>query len=237
MRLLEKIVMISVCLATYNGMPYLPEQINSILSQLSPSDEVVISDDHSTDNTIEYLKSLNDDRIKIHVNRSKGFVSNFENAMRLAQGDYIFLSDQDDIWMPNKVKVCMEALQKYSLVNHNSQIVDAQNRDLGKDFFTLHGSKQGYWQNLLRNSYVGCCMAFRRELLFHFLPFPPKIASHDIWMGLMAERRGNPTFISEPLIRQRRHGGNTSSTSEPSRLSKLYQLQYRWYMFWNSLKR
>ena len=64
MRLLEKIVMISVCLATYNGMPYLPEQINSILSQLSPSDEIVISDDHSTDNTIEYLKSLNDDRIK-----------------------------------------------------------------------------------------------------------------------------------------------------------------------------
>ncbi len=74
---------ISVCLATYNGEKYIKEQLNSILSQLGNDDEIIISDDHSTDNTIEIIKSLEDDRIKIFVNNlEKGYSKNFENAIK-----------------------------------------------------------------------------------------------------------------------------------------------------------
>ena len=94
--------MISVCIATYNGEKYIKEQLLSILPQLGKKDEVIISDDHSTDNTLDIVKGLNDNRIKIVMNnREKGYTSNFENALSYAIGDYIFLSDQDDIWMSN----------------------------------------------------------------------------------------------------------------------------------------
>ncbi|MEK5777350.1 glycosyltransferase, partial [Acinetobacter nosocomialis] len=101
--------MISVCLATYNGEKYIVEQLTSILSQLSPTDEVIISDDHSTDETLLLIKSLNDPRIKIITNElGKGYTKNFENAINHSSGDYIFLSDQDDVWVENKVELMMK---------------------------------------------------------------------------------------------------------------------------------
>lgn len=95
--------MISVCMATYNGEEYIKEQLESILCQLGEMDEIIISDDGSTDNTLNIIESYNDSRIKIHINTGKhGFVYNFENALQKAKGEYIFLSDQDDIWLPEK---------------------------------------------------------------------------------------------------------------------------------------
>ena len=96
----------SVCIATYNGEKFIEEQIRSILLQLDSHDEIVISDDHSTDKTIQIIKSINDDRIKIIYNKNnKGYTNNFENAISKASGDFIYLSDQDDVWKPTKVKV------------------------------------------------------------------------------------------------------------------------------------
>lgn len=229
--------MISVCIATYNGAEYLREQVESILSQLEEEDEIVVSDDSSTDTTIEILQSFGDRRIKIFKNPAKGFVRNFENALRQAQGDFIFLSDQDDVWLPNKVEVCMQILQNHIAVNHNSILVDSNKEPLGADFFSIHQSRGGFWQTLWRNSYSGCCMAFRRELLHYALPFPKNVASHDIWLGLLAEKHGQPVFHSEPLLYYRRHGGNASSTAEKSRLSLYQQLKYRAQMFLSSLSR
>jgi len=230
--------MISVCIATYNGEKYLREQLDSILPQLAESDEVVISDDGSTDGTIDLIRSLNDPRIKIVSNSGrKGYVGNFENALKHTTGDYIFLSDQDDIWHPNKVTTCMDLLKNHLAVNHNSLLVNSEGKSLGKDFFTIHKSSGGFWQTLLRNSYSGCCMAFRKELLRYALPFPPSIASHDIWLGLLAEKHGNPIFLSEPLLYYRRHESNTSTTAEKSKIPFAKQLQYRLYMFMYSLIR
>ena len=94
---------ISVCIATYNGGAFIKDQIYSILLQLSQNDEIIISDDGSRDSTLNILFSFNDSRIKIYKNGGKhGVVSNFENAIKHATGDYIFLCDQDDVWMPGK---------------------------------------------------------------------------------------------------------------------------------------
>lgn len=230
-------MMISVCIATYNGERYLREQLDSILPQLGEGDEVVVSDDGSTDATLDILQSYADERIKLFHNNQKGFVRNFENALKNAKGDYIFLSDQDDVWLPNKVQVCVEALGKHIAVNHNSLLVDSEGQSLGVDFFAQNRSAGGYWRTLWRNSYSGCCMAFRRELLERAMPFPPNIASHDIWLGVIAEKYGNPLFIQEPLLHYRRHGHNASSTAEKSGLTFMQQLSYRLYMFIFSLIR
>lgn len=122
--------MISVCIATHNGAHYIKEQIGSILCQLGINDEIIISDDGSTDNTIDILLAFNDKRIKIHFYKqpvkskhSHTYVCrNFENALRYAKGEYIFLADQDDWWMPNKVEKCLEDLIKHTLVVHQAEI-------------------------------------------------------------------------------------------------------------------
>src|SRR5674476_13034 len=109
--------MISVCLTTYNGEEYILEQIQSILCQIGNDDEVIISDDGSTDHTLKILNKQEDHRIKIyHNNNSKGIISNIENALTYAKGDIIFLADQDDVWLPNKVRICSEALINNNLV-------------------------------------------------------------------------------------------------------------------------
>lgn len=116
--------MISVCMATYNGEKYIKEQLKSILKQLGPCDEVVISDDGSKDNTKDVIDSIEDKRIHYYVNSgTHGFTHNFENALRHASGNFIFLSDQDDIWMDNKVSIVMEALKTADFVTHDLSLI------------------------------------------------------------------------------------------------------------------
>ena len=229
--------MISVCIATYNGERFIKEQLDSILCQLGRNDEIIISDDGSKDHTLDIVNAIDDSRIHIYHNVNHGFVYNFENAMSHAAGDYIFLSDQDDIWFPNKVARCLELLQEHLVVNHNSLIADEEGKGNGRDFFSMHHSKGGFWQTIWRNSYSGCCMAFRRELLEWALPFPKNIASHDIWLGLIAEKKGKTYFLDEPLIYYRRHGHNASSTASKSELGLIKKLKYRSYMLLHSIKR
>jgi len=111
---------ISVCMATYNGERYLKEQLDSILKQLSFTDEIIISDDGSQDRTIEIIESFGDSRIKLFHSTQQNLIYNFENALSKASGDIIFLSDQDDIWYENKVEKSMYHLQKYGLVFSNA---------------------------------------------------------------------------------------------------------------------
>ena len=225
--------MISICIATYNGEKYIQEQLSSILSQLNKEDEIIISDDGSKDNTLRIIQSFNDPRIKIFYNLKRhGVVPNFENALKYANGDYIFFSDQDDIWAPNKVNRCIEALQNHDLVIHNSLIMDGEGNISDIDFFSKRKSQKGYWKNLYKNSFVGSCMAFRKELLPHALPFPKHILWHDMWIGLMAERKGSTIFIPDKLLYYRRHGNNASATAEKSSFSLLFQLKYRLQMLY-----
>lgn len=207
--------MISVCMPTFNGAAYISEQIKSILSSPLVS-ELIISDDGSTDGTIDIVKNFYDSRIKIFNGPSLGLIKNIEFLLSLASKEYIFLADQDDIWFPKKVSVMLKSLRDTDMVVCNCIVV---NSDLGivhSSFFALRNSGRGLFKNLLRNSYLGCCIAFRRKLLAHGLPFPDNLPMHDWWLGLIAESFGKTVFIDEPLMMYRRHGQNVSSTSERS---------------------
>lgn len=230
--------MVSVCIATYNGEKYIREQLASILKQLSSEDEIIISDDSSTDNTVNILRSYNDKRIKIFPNNHfYSPIYNFENAIKHASGNYIFLADQDDIWLPNKVSRMYAKLKDFDLVISDCKIVDDKLNIIHESFFELYSSRPGFLKNLYKNSYIGCCIAFRREILNYILPFPNKIAMHDSWIGLSVELHGSVYFLEEPLLLYRRHGNNASYSGEKSQLSITFRIKYRIELFYNLIIR
>ena len=198
--------MVSVCIATFNGEEYIHQQLESILVQLAEDDEVIISDDGSTDDTINIIQSFGDSRIQLYFANSHYFKLNFENALNHATGDYIFLSDQDDIWLVGKYDRCLKALQTNDLVVTNSTVVDDEMNVIIPSFFDYYNSGKGICKNSINNTYFGACMAFRRKVLNFALPFPKtREIGHDIWLGLVAEMIGNVNFIDEPYLLYRRH--------------------------------
>lgn len=206
---------ISVCIATYNGERFIKDQLMSILHQLGPADEIIISDDSSTDNTLQIIDSLNDKRIKVFKGQVFGSpIFNFEHALSKATKDYIFLSDQDDLWVEGKVKAMHQALQQFDVVVSDHSVIDNQGRLLVPSYFEKVRSAPGIWHNMKKNTYYGCCMAFRKEVLFKALPFPSDIPMHDIWLGFVADVYFKSLFINHPYTLYRKHEHNASTASD-----------------------
>lgn len=219
--------MISVCVATYNGARHVLAQLQSVLPQLAADDEVIVSDDGSTDATREVVHGIGDPRIVLSDGPCAGVVRNFEHALRHARGNVIFLCDQDDIWLPHKVERVMQALDQVDLVVTDCRVVDDALNELHPSFFRFNGSRPGLLRNLAKNGYLGCCMAMRRTVLEPALPFPERIAMHDWWLGLVAERTGRVRFLDEPLSLYRRHGGNVSPAATRSTVPLVTRLRWR----------
>lgn len=220
--------MISVCIATYNGEKYIQEQIKSILSQLNEEDEIIVSDDSSTDMTVAKIEQLNDVRITVlKDNTFRSPIYNIENALKEAKGEYIFLADQDDVWLPNKVEESLKYLKEKSIVMSDAKLVDSELNVLSATLDTWRVYQPGYFRNLYKSRYLGCCMAFRRDVLRLILPFPRKLPAHDVWIGLLGELNKDIVYIPVPLILYRRHGGNLSTASSKSKNNFFYMVSYR----------
>lgn len=219
--------MVSVCMAVKNGSRFLTEQIRSILPQLTGDDELIISDDHSTDNTKELIEDFKDNRIKFLSNPHHGLISNFENALKASRGTFIFLADQDDVWRPNKIERMKTQLQSYDLVVCDCEIVDENLKPSEESFFQLNNSKKGLLRNLMQNSYMGCCMAFHRKILSRALPFPKDIPAHDGWIGLISELYFRKIFMPDKLVLHRKHNNNASYTGTKSKFSNMTKLAHR----------
>lgn len=224
---------ISVCIATYNGSIYIEEQIRSILNQLSQEDNIIISDDNSIDNTINIIKQIDDTRINIYYNEGeKGYTSNFENALKHANGDIIFLADQDDVWIEGKVSATLAQLKKYQFVVTDANVVDSELNILYESHFNLTSVRTGFIRNFLKTRYIGACMAFRRYVLDKALPFPKNhsLCAHDYWLAIVSELYFNVGLIKTPYLKYRRHTNNASNgglnKSNVSILNRLYKRFY-----------
>lgn len=205
---------VSVIMATYNGELFLEQQISSILSQMTDNDELIITDDCSTDNTINIISSFNDERIHLLKNqRNLGVIKNFEKGLFQAKGEYIFLCDQDDIWRNDKIEISLSYLKEADLIVSDCILIDDNNNQILDSFFKRKHSGSGVVKNIISNSYLGCCMAFKSTLLKTVLPFPQKIPMHDIWIGLIAGLFYKPIFVDEKLVYYRYHSSNNSSTA------------------------
>jgi glycosyltransferase involved in cell wall biosynthesis len=231
--------MISVCIATYNGEKFIKKQLSSILIQLSEEDEVLISDDGSTDNTLTIIDSFNDSRIKVYKNNFKNVVINFEFIIGKSFGDFIFLSDQDDIWAKNKVEEYMRVFlndDKTTLVISNLQLIDKDANIIQIEFYKNKFTDK-LLSNIKRNNFIGCSMAFRKEVKNIVLPFPRYIAMHDWWIGLCSIIFGKVKFIDKSLIYYRRHANNFTKDVGASLLTKLiWRVTLIFYLFIRIIK-
>lgn len=230
--------MISVCMATYNGEKYIKEQLSSILSQLSEKDEIIVSDDSSTDKTVEIIESFQDKRIKIlKKNKFRQPNLNFENALKYSKGDIIFLSDQDDVWIENKVEIILNQLKKYDLIVSDAFITNEKLNITNESLFSEVNSNRGILKNIIKNTYYGCCMAFKREVLKKALPFPKtREIGHDLWLGIIADRYFKVKFLKEKLIYFRRHE-NTLTTIKKSKRRLIVKLLGRVKVLYYFLKK
>lgn len=218
-------------MAAYNGEKYIADQLDSILKQISLQDELIVSLDPCRDGTRQILLDYQKEHpnLKIFRGPGRGIMNNFENGLRKASGDIIFLCDQDDVWAENKVESVKKAFEnpQVLLVMHDCAITDEKLHITKDSYYAFHKSSPSFAANILRNSYVGACMAFRRELLAHVLPFPQNVAMHDQWIGLVASRHGKVKWLPDCLLYYRRHPQNASPIQPSIRKVKLMFAQRR----------
>ena len=229
---------ITVCIATYNGGRFIHEQLASILPQLSEGDEVIVSDDGSTDNTLDVVRGFDDSRIKIilHQKRKAKFTidyatANFENALKHSSGDVIFLSDQDDVWMPTKVSTMLAALEGNDIVMSDCTVVDSKLNVLHPSYSaTFVPFTTSIFKNFLKCSFLGSCMALRRPVLERALPFPPHGVGHDLWLGLIGLRYFHFKYIPEPQMKYRRHDETVTMGGKDNATTLWFKISYRLYI-------
>lgn len=226
--------MVSVCMATYNGKFFLKEQIDSILSQLEENDELVISDDNSIDSTVDIITSYHDRRIKFFINEGiKGVTHNFENALIHSKGDIIFLADQDDVWLPDKIKELTNFLKEgnYDVVTCNCALTDSDLNIIQNEYYAVKSPlDKSVWGNFVKDLWLGSCMAFKRKVLLAVLPFPSKMAAHDLWIALFSQIHFKCGYYPKVLQLYRRHENTVSFAGAKSTNSLWYKITYRVYL-------
>lgn len=236
--------MISVCMATYNGARFIARQLESITAQLSETDEVVIVDDCSSDATVDIIKEIKEQaacEVRIYQNEQNlGPVKNFEKALRLSKGEYLFLSDQDDSWHSNKVMKVMKAFKGGAdLVLHDGTVLDGKGKIIDDSWIHYNhlNPQQGVVGNLIKNGYTGAMMAFTRKLLDLASPFPEKIEMHDQWLFLVAKKNHlKITIIPDSLMNYVRHGDNVTGMHKRA-LREMLSGRWRMVQYYQRLKR
>ncbi|MDD2793716.1 MAG: glycosyltransferase family 2 protein [Sediminibacterium sp.] len=204
--------LVSIVIATYNGERFLEKQLNSILQQTYPNIEVVVVDDCSTDGTQALLRGYEARYPQVHVyvnEQNLGYVKNFEKGMLLAKGNYIAPSDQDDIWLPEKISVLMEAIGEYDIVYCNSALMDDADQLVGRQ---LSDVKQLFDFNdpimyAIGNSAPGHAMILQRKTVLESVPLPEMIP-HDHWLSFVATFHKGLHFVDRPLVHYRQHDAN-----------------------------
>lgn len=210
---------VSVAIASCNGGTYIKEQLDSIYIQTQLPDEVIVCDDCSCDDTVQILEDYkNKNGLKYFVNNEKlGFVRNFEKAISLCSGEYILLADQDDVWLPDKIKSLCETLVSIEnqhpaspvLVHHDVFIVDEKLKNSGKLFIGNTGNRSGLENILFGNPKVqGASIIMNRLLRELCFPLPEGVPLHDLYISFVAECFGIRKFIPSPLSLYRQHANN-----------------------------
>jgi len=218
---------ISVCMATYNGAQFVVRQLDTVLKQLGPDDEVIVIDDRSKDNTVQVIEKTYGSKVQVHINKTNlGAIKSFEKAISFATGDILFLCDQDDLWEDNKVQVVLKAFEEEEaeLVIHDAVVVDGNLEVLNQSWnnYNHNNINQGILGNILKNAYTGAFMAFKKELVSVILPFPTEIEMHDQWIALVCMmKKKKIVFIDQPLMKYVRHGGNVTGMKKRSLLTQL----------------
>lgn len=226
--------MISIAMATYNGAQYIQEQIESIQRQTIQDFELIICDDGSTDNTCDIINQLqkNDNRIRLIKNEhSLGFKNNFLKAISLCRGEFVALSDQDDVWYENHLSILYSAIQNSgkSLAVGDADMVDSELRPLGlTNFHWMSFDRRdanememvdsiALWRGML----TGMNMMFTKKMYNMILQMPKDCLYHDVWISLLACFFGGVIIVDKSISAYRRHGKNVTIHIKNNRHNRL----------------
>ncbi len=201
--------LVSIAVATFNGIKYLKEQLDTLVNQTYQHFEIIVSDDGSTDGTLEILNEfkLRYANFSIYKNEAPhGTKRNFENALKYCNGTYICFSDQDDVWMLTKIEKMVFAVDGYAMIYHNSMFTDSKGNPLNRTIASDLRCYTGYDPRtfLMRNCVSGHALMFHRKLLDLALPFP-KERYHDWWLAFRACDNGGVKYLDEILVNYRQH--------------------------------
>ena len=226
---------IDILMATYNGEKYLEEQIDSILGQTYKNIRLIISDDCSTDNTKNILKKYQEkENIEIYYQKENlGYVKNFEFLLQKVDNEIYMLSDQDDVWMSNKVEDTLKKLEEDNadLVFTDLEIVDENLNTIDKSFNRKMDKFRKIEKTLgkksfeyLYNNITGCTIMSKKEWINEIIPIPKnsKYVIHDSWIGLIISLKGKISYLDKPTIKYRQHGDNQVGTERTSHKYKKF---------------
>lgn len=231
----------SVVLSCYNGSKYIIEQLDSLRRQSRPLDEVIVSDDFSSDNTPQIVSRyiVDYDLNNWHLLRNstnKGWKRNFHELIKNANGDLIFLCDQDDIWMQNKVESMVNVMEEHPDIDvlacsvepfyeSGSQKVTGQNSMAGLDsdniIYQRIDDKSVYVQR------PGCSFCIRRSFAQQIEPYWDDSWAHDAVLWVLSEAKGSLALYDKRLVRFRRHEGNASARKKITRGSRIDDIVYQ----------
>lgn len=212
---------LSVAMCTYNGAPYLKEQLDSIAAQIRHPDELVVCDDRSMDSTLEIVKAFSSEAafpVRVVINeKNLGSTKNFENAIGLCRGNIIALSDQDDVWSPEKLMLIERVFHdspEAGVLFTDAEVVDESLRPLGYRLWQVIGFNAGEQKKVASGSITGvllkhnvaqgATLAFRAKFRELVLPIPPDWG-HEAWITLLIAARADAAIIGRPLIKYRQH--------------------------------
>jgi glycosyltransferase involved in cell wall biosynthesis len=222
--------LISIVLCTYNGERFLQEQIDSLLQQTWANTEIIVSDDQSSDGTRNILRQYeNDRRFHIHFQPvNLGAIRNFEFATGLATGEYIAFSDQDDIWLPEKIEKLYRAIGDHWMAYSDSILVDENGQSLQQQLSGLRRMYSGKDTKgfVFSNVVWGHAMMINRQLLPHVLPIPSNIP-HDIWFAYKAAVLTGIVYIDEPLNLYRQHKHTVTTTIATKAVTRTNEKRYK----------
>lgn len=230
---------VSVVMATYNGEEYITEQLDSIVNQSYPVDEIIICDDKSTDRTIEviteYILKNKVQQIKLYENSENlGFAENFNKALNLADGDYIFFSDQDDIWENNKIQIMLDKMDEYTdcklLCSDYEPFVTGEQAPVPPKSVLKRMPNNGSIEKIQlskKNIYIGalgCCMCMRKEFREWMQPywFPGWAQDDRCWK--LAQCADGCYLLHLNLVKHRLHGNNTATFGKYHTIDKRVKL-------------
>lgn len=216
--------MISIAMTTYNGSKYIVEQLDSIKQQTLLPDEVIICDDRSSDNTVDivsdYIIKNKLTKWKIFVNeKNLGWKQNFRRAISLTKGEIVFFSDQDDIWIEDKIEVMTSLMNKYNMgcLFGESVKIDGDGKDLAErnsvNRFTGALTRIDFSPSFYTVGGLGCCMCVHRRVIDKYLQLDVTIDDHDSQCPRIAVLYDSLWHIDKEVIKYRIYSGNTSGIS------------------------
>ena len=203
----------SIAMATYNGAEYLQAQLQSFIDQTRQPDELIITDDCSTDETEAIVRDFAQTApFKVLFSRNEqnlGYCGNFNAALMKTTGDLVFLSDQDDVWFPEKIEHMVSVAERNPdalVLMNDAALTDGELNEVG---LTKLGQIRS--AGISMDGFVmGCCCGIRRELLDLCMPIPAGFKGHDNWIVWLAEGLGGKIVDDKVLQYYRRHESNES---------------------------